>query len=695
MKKYEAKDIRNVALVGHKGHGKTSLAEAFLFDAKATTRLGAVDAKTSTFDTEPEEIDRRMSIATAVGAIEWKKRKINLLDTPGDGNFHYDTRLSLSAADAALVVVSAPDGVGVVTERCWDRTVELGLPRLVFINKMERERADPDKALASIRSLLSSDAVPVQLPIGLEAAFKGVVDVLTGKAHVFEKDGSGKFTTGEVPADLADALKSAREALVEKVAESSDELLEKYLDKGVLSEEEIQAGFSRAVHKGALFPVFYGSATQNVGVQLVMDFLADHLPAPLDLPPVKGKTPTGEPAERKRAEDGPVSAFCFKTVDAQGGTLSIFRVLSGTLSPESQVINPANGTDERIGSMVQVMGKKTELTSAAPAGDIVGVLKLKSVITGHTLCDKKDPFTFEALPVPEPNIAFAIKAKSKSDEDKLGSSLTRMLTEDPTLRLSRHEDTKDYLLAGMGSPHIELAVARMKRRFGVEVTLELPRVAYRETITRKSQAQGRHKRQTGGRGQFGDCWLELAPRTRGEGFVFENRIKGGTIPGQFIPAVEKGVREAMVKGWMAGFPVVDFSCAVYDGSYHDVDSSEMAFKRAAIKGFKAAMDKAGSVLLEPVLELEIVVPEDNMGDIMGDLNSRRGRVMGMESINRRSIIKAQVPQAEVLSYSSDLDSRTGGRGSFSQRFSHYQEVPHQVAEKIVAQFKREDEEDED
>ncbi len=695
MKKYEAKDIRNVALVGHKGHGKTSLAEAFLFNAKSTTRLGNVDGKTSTFDTEPEELDRRMSIATAVGAIEWKKRKVNLLDTPGDGNFHYDTRLSMSAADAALVVVSAPDGVGVQTERCWDRTVELGMPRVLFVNKMERERADPAKALASIRSLLSSDAVAVQLPVGLEAGFKGVVDVLTGKALVFEKDGSGKFSTEEPPAELKDALKAARDALIEKVAESSDELLEKYLEQGELSEAEVSAGFSRAVHKGALFPVFYGSATLNMGVQPVMDFLADHLPAPLDLPPAKGKSLTGEPLERKRVEDGPVSAFCFKTVDAQGGTMSIFRVLSGTLSPESQVINPANGSDERIGSMVQVMGKKTEQVSAAPAGDIVGVLKLKSVATGHTLCDRKDPFVFDSLPVPEPNISFAIKPKSKGDEDKLGTSLTRILTEDPTLRLTRHEDTKDFLLAGMGAPHIELVVARMKRRFGVEVTLEPPRVAYRETITRKSQAQGRHKRQTGGRGQFGDCWLELAPRARGEGFVFENRIKGGVIPGQFIPAVEKGVREAMGRGWLAGFPVVDFSCAVYDGSYHDVDSSEMAFKRAGSKGFKAAMDKAGSVLLEPILELEIVVPEENMGDIMGDLNSRRGRVMGMESSNRRSIIKAQVPQGEVLNYSSDLDSRTGGRGSFSQRFSHYQEVPHQIAEKIIAQFKRTEEEEED
>jgi elongation factor G len=695
MKKYEPKDIRNVALVGHKGHGKTSLAEAFLFDAKIVTRLGSVDGKTSTFDFEPEELDRRMSISTAVGAVEWKKRKINILDTPGDGSFTYDMRLSMSAADAALVVISAPDRVGVQTERAWDRAVQLGMPRVVFINKLERERADAAKALAEVQSLLSKDAVPVQLPIGQEAGFKGVVDVLTGKAYLFEKDGSGKFTAAEVPDDLKDELKAAREALTEKVAESNDELLEKYLEQGELSEEEVAAGFTHAVRACSLFPVFYGSAVQNIGVPMVLDFLADYLPAPCDLPPVAGKTPAGEPAERRRIEDAPVSAFTFKTVDAQGGTLSIFRVLSGSLSAESQVINPATDSEERIGSMVSLLGKKTEQVSSAPAGDIVGVLKLKSVVTGHTLCDKKEPFVFPSLELPEANIAYAIKPKSKGDEDKLGSSLTRMLSEDPTLRLTRHEDTKDFLLSGMGAPHVELAVQRLKRRFGVEVTLEAPRVTYRETITRKSQAQGRHKRQTGGRGQFGDCWLELAPRPRGAGFEFENRIKGGVIPGQFIPAVEKGVRESMTRGWLAGFPVVDFSCAVYDGSYHDVDSSEMAFKRAASKGFKACMEKAGSTLLEPVLEMEIVVPEENMGDIMGDLNSRRGRVMGMETHSRRSIIKAQVPQAEVLSYSSDLDSRTGGRGSFLQRFSHFQEVPHQIAEKIIAQFKRTEDEEED
>jgi elongation factor G len=688
MKKFGAKDIRNVALVGHKGCGKTSLGEAFLYDGKVTTRLGSVDDQTSMLDFEPAEIERGMTISSSLGHLEWKKHKVNFIDTPGDGNFIYDTRFSMAAADAALVVVSAPDGVEVNTETVWERANELELPRVIFVNKMDRERADPDKALGQIQSMLSNDAIPIQLPIGREASFEGVVDVLTGKAYMFPKDGSGNMKVGEVPDDLKDTLAKARESLVEKIAENDEALLEKYLDQGELSAEETANGFAEAIRAGMLFPVLYGCGTHNIGVQPVLDFVTDSLPSPDELPAVKGTIPGGdEEADRARSEKEPFFAFVFKTVDAQGGIMSVFRILSGQLAGDTQVLNPNTETEERIGSLLTVIGKKMEQTGDAGAGDIVAVLKLKKTATGHTLCDKKKPLQFMAPEIPFPTISYALKPKTKGDEDKLGNCLNRMLAEDPTLRVGRHEDTQDFLLSGMGAAHIDISVARMKRRFGVDVTLETPKVPYRETITRKADAQGKHKRQTGGRGQYGDVWLELSPLSRGEQFEFENRIRGGVVPQQYIPAVEKGVVETMKKGILAGFPVVDVKVALFDGSFHDVDSSEMAFKRAASMSFKSAMEKAGPVLLEPIYNMEIIIPEDTMGDIIGDLNGRRGRVQGMETKGRRSIIKAQVPLAEVLMYSPDMDSRTGGRGTFIMEFSHYQEVPRQLVEKVVAQHK--------
>jgi elongation factor G len=693
MKKYGVKDIRNVALVGHKGCGKTSLGEALLFDGKVTTRLGSVDEKTSMLDFEQAEIERGMTISSSLGHLEWKKHKINFIDTPGDGNFIYDTRFSMAAADAALVVISAPDGVEVQTETVWDRAKELNIPRVIFVNKMDRERADPVKTLGQIQSMLSHDAIPIQLPIGREASFEGVVDVVTGKAWIFPKDGSGTMKTGEIPDDMKDAVAKAREVLTEKIAENDEALLEKYLDQGELSAEETAKGFAQAIRSGMLFPVLYGSATHNIGVQPLLDFVTNSLPSPDELPAVKATVPGDGEAERARSEKEPFFAFVFKTVDAQGGIMSVFRILSGELTGDTQVLNPNTETEERIGSLLSVIGKKMEQTGDTGAGDIVAVLKLKNTATGHTLCDKKQPLQFPALEVPPPTISYALKPKTKGDEDKLGNSLNRLLAEDPTLRVGRHEDTQDFLLYGMGAAHIDISVGRMQRRFGVEVTLETPKVPYRETITRKAESQGKHKRQTGGRGQYGDVWLELAPLSRGEQFLFENRIRGGVVPQQYIPAVEKGVVETMKKGILAGFPVVDVKVAIFDGSYHDVDSSEMAFKRAASMGFKAAMEKAGPVLLEPIYNMDIIIPEENMGDIIGDLNGRRGRVQGMETKGRRSIIKAQVPLAEVLMYSPDLDSRTGGRGTFTMEFSHYQEVPHQLVEKIVAQHKPQKEEE--
>ncbi len=695
MKKYESKDIRNVALVGHKGSGKTSLGEGFLFNAKLTTRLGSVDARTSTFNYDQEEMERGMTIATTVGVVEWKKRKINVLDTPGDGNFIFDTRFAMTAADAAIVLVSAPDGVEVQTERVWQRGQDLAIPRAIVINKMDRERADPDKALSAIHSILSHDAIPVQVPIGKEGAFQGVVDLLNGKAYFFKQDGSGTIKTDKVPGDLEGAVKTAREALIEKIAESNEDLLEKYLEQGELSEQEATAGFLAAVKNGALFPVLYTSATQNMCVQMVMDFVADVLPAPCDLPDWTVRTAQGEEIARKRADQDPFTAFVFKTVDAQGGLMTMLRTISGDINGDTMVWNANTQTEERIGALISVTGKKQDTVSGAAAGDIAGVLKLKSTGTGHTLCDKKSAVIVPLLTPPPAAISYAVNPKSKGDEDKLGTCLQRILAEDITLRLSRDEDTKDFLLSGMGAGHIEISVSRMRRRFNVDVTLSQPKVPYRETVTRKAEAQGRHKRQTGGRGQFGDVWLELSPLPRGGGFEFEDRIRGGVVPNQFIPAVQKGVIETLGKGIVAGFPVVDTKVALYDGSYHDVDSSEQAFKRAASIGFKAAMTKARPVLLEPVYNMEIVVPEDKMGDIIGDLNSRRGRVQGMETKGKLSIIKAQAPMAEILMYSPDLDSKTGGRGTFTMEFSHYSEVPAQIVEKIVAMHKPTEDEEED
>ena len=696
MKKYESKDIRNVALVGHKGSGKTSLAEGFLFNAKVTTRLGSVDAHTSTFDYDQEEMERGMTIASTVGVVEWKKRKLNVIDTPGDGNFIFDTRLVMTAADAAIVLVSAPDGVEVQTERVWQRGQDLAIPRAILINKMDRERADPDKALASIHASLSRDAIPVQLPIGREGNFQGVVDLLNGKAYFFKQDGSGTGKADKVPEDLEGAVKKAREALMEKIAESNEDLLEKFLEQGELTEQEATAGFLKAVKNSALFPVLFSSATQNMCVQSVMDFIADVLPAPCDMPDWQVKNPQGEETTRKRSEQDPFTAFVFKTVDAQGGLMTIFRTISGDLSGDTMVWNPNTQTEERIGALISLTGKKQDAMSAgAAAGDIAGVLKLKSTGTGHTLCDKKSPVLVPLLTPPPAAIAYAVNPKSKGDEDKLGTCLQRILAEDITLRLTRDGDTKDFLLSGMGAGHIEITVGRMRRRFSVDVTLTQPKVPYRETVTRKAEAQGRHKRQTGGRGQFGDVWLELSPLARGGGFEFEDRIRGGVVPNQFIPAVQKGVVETLKKGILAGFPVVDTKVSLYDGSYHDVDSSEQAFKRAASIGFKAAMTKARAVLLEPVYNMEIVVPEDKMGDIIGDLNSRRGRVQGMETRGKLSIIKAQAPMAEILMYSPDLDSRTGGRGTFIMDFSHYSEVPSQIVDRIIASHKPTEEEEED
>lgn len=697
MKKYETQELRDVAFVGHGKSGKTSLAEAFLFNAKVTTRLGKVDDETSALDTEPEELKRKASIQCALGYCEWKKRKINFIDTPGDGNFAGDAELGITAADAAVVVVSAPDGVQVGTERGWDLAGKRGLPRAVFINKLDRERADYDQAMSDIRQILSDKAVALQLPIGKEQTFSGVVDLLTLKALTFEGDGR-TMLVGDIPTDLQEEAAMAREALIEGIASTDDTLIEKYLDTGELSEEEITQGLSKAILAGTIIPVLCGSATRNIGVQPLMDIITASFPSPDQRPPVQGKTPKGEVEERRADAAAPFSGFVFKTISADIGKITLMRVISGSITSDSTVYNANKDSRERVGQLYALIGKKRENLEGAVAGDLVAIAKLKETKTTHTLADEKSPVIFAAPKLPEPVISFSIRPRSKGDEEKVATKLNDILEEDISLRLTRDQNSKEILLAGLGQIHIEITVEKL-RRMGVDVELTEPKVPYRETIKgRATDIEGKHKKQTGGRGQFGVCYIDMEPKgadakNPDDALDFRDEIFGGSIPRQFIPAVEKGIRDRMSRGVIAGYPVVDICVRLKDGKYHPVDSDGRSFEMAGSKGFQLAFKAATPILLEPIVNLEVICPEDNMGDIIGDVSSRRGRVQGTEAKGRSQVIKAQVPMAEVLRYAVDLESLTAGRGAFSMSFSHYEEVPGNLADKIVANAKVAEDED--
>ncbi len=696
MKRFEVRDIRNVVLVGHQGCGKTSLAEAIIFDAGGTNRLGSVSSESSNFDTEPEEIKRKSSTCAGFASVEWKKTKINVIDTPGDSNFFTDTRNCITAADAAVIVVSAVDGVQVQTERGWGLTSDQGTPRLVFFSKMDRERADFEQVLKASRGALSEKIVPLQIPIGKEDSFKGVVDLLSGKALVWTADGSGAHQTTDVPADLAGPAKAAREALVDAVAASDDALTEKYLENGDLTADEIVTGLRKAIAAGTFIPALCGSATRNVGSQPLLDLLVSSYPSPADRGPRTGKSLTDD-SEETRAPDpeAPFSAQVFKTVvDQFTGKISVFRIWSGTLKPDSGFLNTTRDSKERFNQLLLVQGKKQESIGDAVAGDIVAVAKLKETATGDSLADEKAPILYEPLPPSPPVITFALRSKSKGDEDKIGMALARILEEDPTIVVTRDAEAKEVLISGMGQLHVEITVDKMKRKFGVDVELNAPKVPYRETIKgRTMNVEGKHKKQTGGRGQFGVCYINLEPGPRGSGFVFEDGIVGGSIPRQFIPSVEKGIRSALSRGIIAGYLVVDIKVTLFDGKYHDVDSSDMSFQMAGSKGIKAAFKQSKPTLLEPIWNLEVQTPDDKMGDVIGDINSKRGRVLGVEAKGKGQSIKALVPMAELLRYETELRSMTGGRGAFSTSFSHYDEVPSHLHEKIIADFK--DAEDDD
>jgi elongation factor G len=691
MKEDVAK-VRTFAIIAHGGAGKTSLAEAMLFDAGSTTRLGKVDENTSVMDYEPEEVKRKITINTAFNTFSWNKHQLTVIDTPGDFNFISETKTSMQGADAVLVMADAVDGVRVQTEKVWEYADEFEQPRMIFVSKMDRERADFFSRIDEIQNAFGKQCIPLTVPIGAAESFKGVVNVLTDKAYLYAQGDSGQFDTAPMPAEVADKVKKYKEELIEKVAESKDELLEKYLEEGELTEEELFDGLRHAVVSRKLVPITCGSGTQNVGVQPLLDFIVDYFPSPLDRGAVKGHNQAGE-TEISREPDpsAPFSALVIKTVsDPYAGRLSVMRIFSGSLAPDANIYNSTKSAKERFGQLLRLKGKNQEPVQSAGPGDIVAVAKLKETTTQDTLCAEKDAIVFPAVELPPAVYSLSVEPKSKGDEDKIFSSLSRLMEEDLTLKLERNDETREMILSGMGEIHIEATVEKLRRKFGVEVNLRLPKVSYKETIKGKTRIQGKYKKQSGGRGQYGDCWIEMEPLPRGSGFQFFDKIVGGVIPKQYIPAVEKGIAEACLEGAVAGFQVVDFKVDLVDGSYHTVDSSEMAFKIAGSMAFKKAVLEAKPTLLEPIMVMEIIVPDDCMGDVIGDLNSRRGRVLGMDTKGRKQIVRASVPQAEVLKYAPELRAMTAGRGMFTMKFSHFEEVPGPLQEKIIEASKQEE-----
>ncbi|MGA2136853.1 MAG: elongation factor G [Bryobacteraceae bacterium] len=686
MKTYEGKDIRNVGVVGHGDSGKTTLTAGLLFTAGATNRLLRVDEGNTITDFDEEEVQRKVSISTAIAPAEWKKIKINILDTPGYNIFINDTRAALVAADAALVVVDGVAGVEVQTEKVWSYANDYKLPRAVIINKLDRERSSFERALTSVQETFGRTAIPIQIPIGGEREFKGIIDLIRMRAYTYAPDGDGKGKEGDIPADLADAAQTAHEALVELVAEGNDALLEEFFDKGTLPAEHILDGLRSGVNDMRLFPVLCASALHNIGPDLILNFIVENLPSPVERE-VVAKTKSDESAH-KIADGGAASAFVFKTTaDPFAGRITYFKVYSGVVRNDANMQNVEKGTAERLAHIGVPVGKTITPVTELHAGDIGAVAKLKETLTGDTLGDKGVAFLYPPVKLPEPSIAFAIEAKSRQDEDRMGHAVHRILEEDQSLRFYRDPQTKEFLLGGSGQQHVEVVVSRLKRRYGVDVTLKAPKIPYRETIRGHADVQGRHKKQTGGHGQFGDCWIRMEPLPRGAKFEFVNEIFGGSIPKNYIPAVEKGILEAAENGFLAGFPMVDFRVVLYDGSYHDVDSSELSFKLAARKAFKAAMQEAKPTLLEPIVNAEIQAPVEYAGDLMGDLNGRRGRISGMDTKGNTQFIRAQAPMAEMLNYQNDLTSMTQGRGSFTMEFDHYDFVPSLQAEKIIAAAK--------
>lgn len=696
MNTYKTESIRNVGIVGHGGTGKTQLVSALLYAAGATDRMGKPIEGTAVTDWDEEEVARKISIQTGWAYLEWpagagETTKINLLDTPGYSTFINETKASLIAADAALILVESVAGVQVVTEKVWDYCAEYSLPRAFVVSWMDRDLADFDRAFSSIQEVFGRGAVPAQLPIGAERSFRGVVDLITMKAHLYERDGNGRAKIEEIPADLADPAKQAHEKLVEMVAEGDDALMEEFFEKGTLPVDDLKKGLKEAVLAHRIFPVLASSGFHNIGAESILNFLVEIFPHPSERGEVDGSSEPNRKGQtvKRRVDDGePLSVFVFKTLaDPFAGRISYFKVMSGLLQNDATLTNFNRQSAERFQHIQVMQGKNGTPVSELHAGDIGAVVKLKETLTGETLGDKNAPIFYSPARLPEPSITFAVEAKTRADEDKIGTAIHKLLEEDLSLRFSRDAQTQEFLLSGAGQQHIEVVVSKLRSHYHVDVTLKPPKVPYRETIRGKADAEGKHKKQTGGRGQFGLCRIKMEPLQRGSGFEFVDDIFGGAIPRNYIPAVEKGIRDAADRGYLAGFPVVDFRVTLYDGKYHDVDSSELAFKIAGALAFKEAMRQARPALLEPVMNVEIYAPDQYSGDIMGDVSARRGRISGSESRGQNVVVKAQVPLSEMLSYATDLTSMTQGRASFSMEFSHYDYVPSETAERVIAAAK--------
>ena len=689
MKVYDAANIRNVALVGHSGCGKTQLVSAMLFAAGAVNRLGRVDDGSTVTDFDEETIARKHTLAASLAHAEWQQTKLNIIDTPGVANFLTDARSALRVVEGALVVVDAVAGVEVQTEKLWSEAAALNLPRVVVANHLDRDRASLERTLESLRRDCAREIVPIQLPLGEERNLSGVVDLVRMKALTFAADGSGKMTESDVPEALADQATQAREQLIEMVAEADDSLMEAFFSEGTLTQEQLVSGLRAATVTGRLFPLVCASGLRVIGIQPLLDVLVSYVPPPTehDFPAV---SKDGTETTVKASDSAPYMAFVWKTVaDPFAGRITMLRVVSGTLKSDTTVHNLTHDSSERLGHLMALQGKTQTHVTELRAGDLGAVAKLKDTHTNDMLAEKTATVTFSEIKFAEPVLAYAIEPKSRGDEDKISTSMQRLREEDPSIAYMRDPQTHELLLAGQGQLHIEVTVAKLKRRFGVEVNLKPPRIPYRETITAPTEAHGRHKKQTGGHGQFGDCKIRVEPLPRGSDFQFENDIFGGSIPRQYVPAVEKGIQDARQRGFLAGYPMVDFKATVFDGSFHAVDSNELSFKMAGALAFKDAMSRARPTILEPVMHVEVYAPSDFAGDLMGDLNSRRGRIAGMDTRGTTTVIRAQVPMAEMLTYEQHLTSATGGRGSYHMEYSHYEEVPHVQQTKIIAAAKAE------
>jgi elongation factor G len=687
MKVYDAGSIRNVAVVGHGGCGKTQLVSTLLFAAGAVNRIGRVDDGSTVTDFDEEEIARKHTLSSSLAHAEWQKTKVNFIDTPGFANFLTDARSALRVVEAAIVVVDAVSGVEVQTEKLWAEAAALSLPRIVVLNRLDRERASLERTLESLRRDLAREIIPVQLPLGEEKAFIGVVDLVKMKAQTFAAD--GKMTETDIPAALTDAAQRAREQLIEMVAEADEQLMETFFAEGTLTQEQLVGGLRTATMTGKLFPLLCTSATHATGMQPLLDAIVNYAPSPAERDfPTLDKS--GEATTTKASDSAPYSAFVWKTIaDPFAGRITMLRVVSGTIKSDTTVTNATRESPERLGHLLVLQGKTQTHVPELKAGDLGAVAKLKETRTNEVLADKATKIGVAPIGFPEPVLSYAIEPKSRGDEDKISTAMHRLEEEDPSIKYGRDQQTHELLLAGQGQLHIEVTVAKLKRRFGVEVNLKPPRIPYRETITASTEAHGRHKKQTGGHGQFGDCKIRVEPLPRGSDFQFEDDIFGGAIPRQYVPAVEKGIQESRMRGFLAGYPMVDFKATVFDGSYHAVDSNELSFKMAGSLAFKDAMTRARPTILEPVMKVEVYTPSDFAGDLMGDLNGRRGRISGMDTRGAMTVIRAQVPMSEMLTYEQHLTSATGGRGSYHMEYSHYEEVPHMLQSKIIAASKAE------